>query len=85
MTNATITNETAIEGSYVATVTSYGVEFAAHYIAGEIRLYGLSRSRRPAWQTKSSAKHAKAAVAARIAELGPQFAAEHRALYEAAA
>jgi hypothetical protein len=70
------------EGSYYALTSIYGQEFSIHYVAGEIRVYGTGGQRgRKSWQVDSAAKAVKAAVASRIAALGPDFAAKHAELY----
>lgn len=81
-----ITNECfCAEGSYVSTVTVYGCAFAAHYIKGEVRLHGIGRKGQLGpglgWKVKKYPAMAKAAIEARIKELGPEFAAAHTKLY----
>lgn len=70
------------EGSYSALVRVYGQEFAVHYVAGEIRVYGTAGQRgRRRWQITSAADAVRTAVAVQIEALGPAFAAAHLALY----
>lgn len=76
--------EYTAEGSYVELVEVYGYEFALHFIAGEIRVYGtksLAYDRRPKWQLKSAAKLAKEYAAKTIAAFGAEFMTKHNALY----
>lgn len=70
------------EGSYSALVRVFGQEFAVHYVAGEIRVYGTAGQRGARrWQVKSAADTVRASCAGRIQALGSKFAAAHRALY----
>lgn len=82
-----ILNETIHEdGGYQATISSFGMEFAIHFIAGEVRAYRTNKSQysRTTWKDGASSKKAQALAAERIAQLGPEFMAKHRALYEMA-
>lgn len=80
MTFRVKTETACAEGSYTALVTVYGVEFAVHYIVGEIRVYGFRYL--GDWKGKKYPALAKKGAAARIAALGPEFAAAHTALYK---
>jgi hypothetical protein len=81
----TIENEQVFEdGGYSATVNSFGFVFGVNFVAGEIRAHGLNVSQygHKGWKLGASHKKAVAAVDARLEQLGPEFMAKHRALYE---
>src|SRR5262245_12050532 len=81
-----IAHETIFEdGGYSAEVHAFGAVYAANFVMGEVRLTLIVGSR-PAmgWKRKATPEAARKAVAARLAELGPEFMAKHRALYELA-
>lgn len=69
------------DGGYVAEVHAYGVIYAAHYVAGEIRLHKTGGHRLYGWKRNGARKAAEKAVAERLKELGPEFEAAHRKLY----
>ena len=83
MNGVTLISETANpDGSYAAMVNVYGAEYAIHYVAGEVRVYATREMNAASWKTKKNPALAKRFVAARIAALGPEFAAEHAKLYK---
>lgn len=85
MTHAQITfvNEDAhAEGSYTALCRVYGMEFAVHYVSGEIRVYGTGgQKNRRAWQVNGAAALVREEVGRRIVALGDAFALAHSNLY----
>lgn len=80
---ARIVHESAYEdGGYEATVRSYwGLVFAVHYVANEVRVRFIGKRVLHGWRQGAAAEAARKVVEARLAELGPEFAAKHRALY----
>lgn len=71
------------DGGYSALVKHYGLEFAVHYVSGEVRVRGcaIPSASLSKWKINASAKAVKAVCEARIASLGPEHAAAHKALY----
>lgn len=79
---ARIKSETVYsDGNYTALVEAFGFEFAAGYVNSEIRLHGTNANCRTGWKLESAAKTVRKLIAARLAELGPEFEAAHKATY----
>lgn len=71
------------DGGYSALVSFYGLEFAVHFVQGEIRVYGTNTQRGgfAQWAIKSAAKEVYAFAKHRIDQQGPAFLAKHAELY----
>ena len=69
------------DGGYSALVRHYGLEFAVHFIAGEVRVYGTHGRGNVGWRLASSAKAVKSWAVARVAGFGPEFMVLHNGLY----
>lgn len=75
-------NETVgADGSYSALVKLYGMEFAVHYVAEEVRVYATSAVNNRNWKHRKTPETVKKLVAMKIAGFGAEFHAAHKALY----
>lgn len=85
MAFVSVLNETVYEdGGYIALVRSYGVEYAVHYIASEIRVsatQSMQYDRSPRWQKNSRVKAVRDFADWRVGMQSPEWHAAHKALY----
>ena len=73
------------DGCYTALVRVYGYEFAAHYIAGEIRVHatqGMAYDKSPRWQKESRVKAVAEFAQSRISAQSAEWHQNHKVLYE---
>ena len=73
------------EGAATWLLEAFGYEFAIHFVAGKLNVYGtqsLAYDRRPRWQVNGAKKKCEEQVWKDIESFGPEFMARHIALYE---
>jgi len=71
----------APDGGYSALVKMSGVEWAVHYIKGEIRVYGVGAVNMKNWKVKSAPALVKKLIAMKLKGFAPEWHAAHAALY----
>jgi hypothetical protein len=71
----------APDGGYSALVKMSGVEWAVHYIKGEIRVGAVTPVCMKNWKVKSAPGLVKKLVALKLKSFAPEWHAAHEALY----
>lgn len=70
------------DGSYSALARYYGFEYAIHFIANEIRVYGVNKNTPKGWKAKKNGSDLRKFFKLHIESFGRNFLNAHNALYE---